>query len=72
MMTSFDPENIGLGPPNFQLKKFLHGLTFPPNFLFLALTEAETAAGKILPLPPPGRVILTLSAGKVLTECMFS
>ena len=34
MMTSF-------GSPNLHLKEFLYGPTYPPDFVFLALTGAE-------------------------------
>ena len=45
MMTSFDLENIDLGSPSVHLKEFLYGSTYPPNFVFLALTGAEIAGG---------------------------
>ena len=43
IMTSFDLENIDLGSQNLCLKEFLYRHTYPPNFVFLALTGAKIA-----------------------------
>ena len=45
MMTSFDLGNIDLGLYNLHLKECLYGPTYPPKFVFLALTGAEIAEG---------------------------
>ena len=57
MMTSFDLENIGPGSPNLYLKEFLYGPTYPPNFVFLALTGAEIGGGGADSAPPPSRAL---------------
>ena len=67
IMTSFDLQNIDLGSPNLHLKEFLYGPTYPPYFVFLALTGAEIAGGRFCQ-PPPGRVILRPSPGSVLRK----
>ena len=54
MMTSFDLENVDLGSPNFHLKEFLYGPTYPPNVMFLALTGAEIPGSRFCPPPLQG------------------
>ena len=63
-MTSFDLENFDLVSPNLHFKEFLYGSTFPPKFVFLALTGAEIAGGG--GFCSPGRVILRPSPGSDL------
>ena len=57
MMTSFHTESIDLGSLNLYINKFLYGPTYPPNFMYLALTRAEiVGGGGFLPPPPSSRV----------------
>ena len=69
-MTLFDHENSDLGSPNLHPKEFLYGPTYPPNFVFLALTGAEIAGGGGSISAPPSRARnpQTLSRERVKLE----
>ena len=66
-MTPFNLENIDLESPTLHLKEFLYGPTYPPTFVFLALTGAEKAGEGADSAPPPVCVILRPFPGSVLT-----
>ena len=73
MMTSFYLENIDLGSQNLHLTEFLYEPTYPPNFVFLALTGAVIAVGGRFCPPPPSRArnSQTLSRERVRWDSPF-
>ena len=54
-VTSFDLENIELGSPDLQVKKFLYGPTYQRTLVFLSYMGAEIAGGCIICPPPLSR-----------------